>query len=67
MPEIQIPNMFNPQKICITCIICGGIAREEYFTENIDILVCDECKEAIEYAKELKKRSRKVEDEETNV
>ena len=54
MPEIQIPNMFNQPKICITCVVCGEIAREEYFTGNIDIVVCDECKEAIKFAKELK-------------
>ena len=57
MPEELIPDMSNRPKICITCIVCGGIVREEYFTGNIDILVCDECKEAIKYAKELRNAS----------
>lgn len=52
MAEIKIPNLFDPPKICVTCIVCGEIAREEYFTGNIDIVVCDKCKSAIAWAKE---------------
>ena len=52
MAEIQIPNLFDPPKICVNCIVCGEVAREEYFTGNIDIVVCDKCKSAIAWAKE---------------
>ena len=47
----MIEKMFDPPKIGIYCIACGKLAREEYFTGNIDVLVCDECKDAIAWAK----------------
>ena len=56
MGNIMIEKMFDPPKIGIYCIVCGKLVREEYFTGNVDILVCDECKDAIAWTKEQMKK-----------
>lgn len=47
-----------PSKVCIKCLLCDNVL-ETYMSLAYDHYpyVCDECKEAIAYAKELKKRN----------
>jgi hypothetical protein len=47
-----------PSKVCVKCLLCGNVL-ETYMSLAYDRYpyVCDECKEAIAYAKELKKRN----------
>ena len=52
MGDAMIEKMFDQPKVGIYCIVCGKLVREEYFTGNVDILVCYECKDAIAWAKE---------------
>jgi hypothetical protein len=47
-----------PSKVCVKCLLCDSVL-ETYMSLAYDHYpyVCDECKEAIAYAKELKKRN----------
>lgn len=47
-----------PSKVCVKCLLCDNVL-ETYMSLAYDHhpYVCDECKEAIAYAKELKKRN----------
>ena len=47
-----------PSKVCVKCLLCDSVL-ETYITLAYDRYpyVCDDCKEAIAYAKELKKRN----------
>lgn len=44
-----------PSKVCVKCLLCDSVL-ETYMTLAYDRYpyVCDECKEAIKYLKELK-------------
>lgn len=44
-----------PQKVCVKCLLCDNVL-ETYIGTAYDRYpyVCDECKEAIKYLKELK-------------
>ena len=47
-----------PSKVCVKCLLCDSVL-ETYISLAYDHYpyVCEECKEAIAYAKELKKRN----------
>lgn len=47
-----------PSKVCVKCLLCDSVL-ETYMTMAYDRYpyVCDDCKESIAYAKELKKRN----------
>lgn len=47
-----------PSKVCVKCLLCDSVL-ETYMTMTYDRYpyVCDDCKEAIAYAKEIKKRN----------
>ena len=47
-----------PSTVCVKCLLCDSVL-ETYLTLAYDRYpyVCDDCKEAIAYAKELKKRN----------
>jgi hypothetical protein len=45
-----------PSKVCVKCLLCDSVL-ETYMTYDRYPYVCDDCKESIAYAKELKKRN----------
>lgn len=48
--------MDNHVKLVSACIICGKEFEHEPYQGGFANMVCDECKEAIKYAKELRKK-----------
>jgi hypothetical protein len=42
-----------PVKVGITCLICGSVLETAMGSHHLYPYVCDECKEAVAYAKQL--------------
>jgi hypothetical protein len=47
-----------PTKVGIPCLICGKVLETGMGSYCLYPYVCDECKEAVAYAKQLMKESR---------
>jgi hypothetical protein len=47
-----------PVKVGITCLICGSVLETDMGSHYLYPYVCDECKEAVAYTKQLMKESR---------
>lgn len=56
----MVAKMSYPPKVGAYCNVCGKLVREEYFTGNVDVLVCDKCKDAIAWAKEKMKKYEEI-------
>lgn len=47
-----------PQKVGIPCLICGKVLETEMGSHRFYPYICDECKEAVAYAKQLKTKPK---------
>ena len=54
--DIKIPDP-NALQTAAECLICGKLVELGY-SSSIWVLVCDECKEAVKYAKKLLKEKK---------
>ena len=49
----------TPSVVCIPCLLCGNLLKTNYNSRyTTQLYICDECKEAIAYAKQLKAGAR---------
>lgn len=54
MPNIRIPSVDELPKFYVLCTICNKKIEQVGFPNPYIAEVCDECKEAIKFAKELR-------------
>ena len=47
-----------PMKVGIPCLICGKVLETDMGSYCLYPYICDECKEAVTYAKQLMKESK---------
>ena len=60
MATIKIPKDSELPVSCMECLICGAVVEERGF-HSVHPVVCDECREAVAFAKWL--RTGRVKDE----